>query len=520
MSGWYCDPLLVKEFRTRLRARTATVAVLLQSLVLCVLAGLFFLSQYGSPAWEVGENLFHVLLYTQTMILFFLAPLVAASVISGEKEQKTYDSLLVTPASPQRIVITKLLSALAVFMVLLAIALPFVVAAYLLGGVPFGQLVLGWLYVLLLMSVSGVMGLYWSTRFERSIASIPAAAICTVLLGVLYPLIASEAPAMLARISPVLFLRAFLARRAMPFFGLHVPGWLLVFVFFIFCGGAFASAAIERVKVQEDRRYFCMRGFSLLALTTLATGFVGGLAGDGAMPNDVMARSSLGGILFALLIPLCCMAPWLGASMPVIRSSFYPVQGTNALLSRLSVLGRLLTGPIGYPALLGIVGMGLVFVARSVLGLGQDLPGYALPLCAASLVVCPVTYSMLTYRFADRLRVRNRFIGLGVACVLIFVILVVPLIFFFVGRVGVDGAPRSLLRDIYALTSPFTTLTIYGSSPRHAWLQTFSGVRGRLGDAGLWAIAPVFHLMLLGILALPVFPSWTRKWKAGIRGRD
>ncbi|MFU8781448.1 MAG: ABC transporter permease, partial [Kiritimatiellia bacterium] len=179
MSAWYRDPLLVKEFRTHLRARTATVVVLLQSLVLCVMAGLFFLSHYGSPAWEVGERLFQVLLYVQTMILFFLAPLVAASVISGEKEQKTYDSLLVTPASPSRIILTKLASALAVFVVLLAIALPFAVAAYLLGGVPFRLLALGWCYILLLMSVSAATGVYWSTRFDRSIASIPAAAICT-----------------------------------------------------------------------------------------------------------------------------------------------------------------------------------------------------------------------------------------------------------------------------------------------------------------------------------------------------
>ena len=116
------DPLLIKEFRTRMRARTVLIVELLYIVAICgivFLGYLFTRSREDAPGWELGSALFRTITYVQAVLMFFVSPLVSASAISGEKEQKTFDSLCVTPVSPRRILVTKLVAALGCFVVLI-----------------------------------------------------------------------------------------------------------------------------------------------------------------------------------------------------------------------------------------------------------------------------------------------------------------------------------------------------------------------------------------------------------------
>ncbi len=352
MKSFLNDPLLIKELRTRLRARTALI---IQILTVCALTAMATLTLLAGgtqqPAWKAGRSLLQMLLYMQTLFLVFIAPLVAASAISAEKEQKTFDSLMATPVSPRRVILLKLISAMAVFAVLIAVSLPFAATAYLLGGVPFRVPVIGWGYTILLTTTAGALGIYWSTRFDRSIASIPAAAVSTVLFTLILPVFFFHFPLVLSGISPLAFLDNLFDTGTLQLYRATIPAWPILFGVLITATAAMTAASIERIKFREERCYAWMRGFALALWALLAAGILGSFSGDS--PHTAVFPA-----LICTQITLALLAPWIGASQPVIRSERAPANSLT--ISRLRVLPKMLTGPCSYTLMLaGIAALGV-----------------------------------------------------------------------------------------------------------------------------------------------------------------
>ena len=134
------NPIVSKELRSRMRGWHAFA---LLTGYLCVIGGLGWIvydSDIGSSGNVVGlgstgAQVFRALAGVVMATVALVVPGLVGPTISGERERQTLDLLLVTPLGPGRIVLGKLIAALA-FVVLLVIAcLPLFSVAFLLGGV-------------------------------------------------------------------------------------------------------------------------------------------------------------------------------------------------------------------------------------------------------------------------------------------------------------------------------------------------------------------------------------------------
>jgi ABC-type transport system involved in multi-copper enzyme maturation permease subunit len=134
------NPIVTKELRTRMRGWHAFA---LLTGYLCVIGGLGWIvydADIGSSGnivglGSTGAQVFRALAGVVMATVALVVPGLVGPTISGERERQTLDLLLVTPLGPGRIVLGKLIAALA-FVVLLVIAcLPLFSVAFLLGGV-------------------------------------------------------------------------------------------------------------------------------------------------------------------------------------------------------------------------------------------------------------------------------------------------------------------------------------------------------------------------------------------------
>src|SRR5215467_9027912 len=152
--------LVIKEFQTWLRGRLTfaafTLLVLLVSMMVFLLGTLIL-----APDANAAPALFSTTSTTSTNILvanraIFLfgavglcvilaaavvAPAVAASAFSNERERGTLDLLLLQGPGPARIVLGKVLAALVFSLLLLAVGVPFFAPAWSFGGVQPDQVI-------------------------------------------------------------------------------------------------------------------------------------------------------------------------------------------------------------------------------------------------------------------------------------------------------------------------------------------------------------------------------------------
>jgi ABC-type transport system involved in multi-copper enzyme maturation permease subunit len=138
------NPIVSKELRSRMRGWHSFA---LLTGYLCVVGGLGWIvydADIGSSGnivglGSTGAQVFRALAGVVMATVALVVPGLVGPTISGERERQTLDLLLVTPLGPGRIVVGKLIAALA-FVVLLVIAcLPLFSVAFLLGGVALSE---------------------------------------------------------------------------------------------------------------------------------------------------------------------------------------------------------------------------------------------------------------------------------------------------------------------------------------------------------------------------------------------
>lgn len=137
------NPVFGKELRSHLlsrrsgrgaRAATMIVAALLVALMYwaCVRALL-----RGSLA---GRDLFLMIAYGQMTVLVFLSPSLTANAITQEREQQTWNALLISRLGADEIVVGKLLARLAPAVLLILVFLPLWLWATVAGDLPWAAL--------------------------------------------------------------------------------------------------------------------------------------------------------------------------------------------------------------------------------------------------------------------------------------------------------------------------------------------------------------------------------------------
>lgn len=166
--------LLGKELRSRSRGwRPMLLLTGYLSLLTVAVAG--FLGVIGriggviSPV--IGTQLFSTLAVAAVLLLAFITPALTVGAVSGERERRTLDLLLVTRASPLGLVGGKLAGSLFYVLFLMLATLPAFALVYLFGGVPA-------IYLGMVLAVAAVtalahasLGLFLSALLRRTIVA-------------------------------------------------------------------------------------------------------------------------------------------------------------------------------------------------------------------------------------------------------------------------------------------------------------------------------------------------------------
>lgn len=495
------DPLLLKEIRTRMRAKTVVVVDNLYILGTCGIVFLMLLvfGNLGEAlGWEIGSSLFRTITYAQAVLMFFVSPLVAASAIAGEKEQKTYDTLCVTPVSARRIVNAKLLAALSCFFMLIFVALPMVCISFILGGVAPADLLKAYVYTFLCTATAGAMGLYWSTRFERSIASIPTASACAVLVMIIAPIAANISFSGLSMISPVTFLNALYADAEIPFLGVGCPFWIPGFVFLLLIFLYLVVSSTIRLKFQHERHYVLLRLLTLLFFICLVAFIVGENVRPFSTPAE--SRQCMSKVLGNFLVILLLFSPWLGANIHVTRSENR--QREIKKFSLVRILRALLVKAPGFVVLMLLSIVPFLAVGLQVAGSLNMPPTTVWLVYLGVICLSTMTWTLLSFYLSDRKTKKGQIVGIVVAYVIVALIVIVPAVMMSIAEDRSENGVSPWIQ--YAsLLSPITSIGCIDDP--YAISENLKAVVKPFGSHGQVLITSGFYLMTTALLSVLLF---------------
>lgn len=123
---------------------------------------------YAAQGPYSGATLFNTLAAFELLLLVFVSPALATTAISGERERRTLELLLLTRLSGVGIVLGKLAGALAMLLLQLLCTLPIFALAFLLGGVAPETLVRVYLLYLAVATALATLGVSVSACTRRT----------------------------------------------------------------------------------------------------------------------------------------------------------------------------------------------------------------------------------------------------------------------------------------------------------------------------------------------------------------
>lgn len=186
----FWNPIVEKELRSRMRSGRASLLI---SIYLVTLAAVGFLTYViverqasrgvsnGQLSVNAGITIFRALTGWELVLIFFIAPVLTATAIAGERERQTLDLLLCTRVRPAAIVTGKLISSLLFALLLLVASVPVFSMVFLFGGVELSQVV-GVAAVLGVTAVViGAIGLACSVCIRRPTAATVSAYVLSFL---------------------------------------------------------------------------------------------------------------------------------------------------------------------------------------------------------------------------------------------------------------------------------------------------------------------------------------------------
>ena len=172
------NPVFQKELRSHLLSRRQSKAVrIAASAVAAILVGMmYYFSVRAIVRGQMeGRDLFQVVAWCQLVLIIFLAPSLTANAITQEREQQTWNALLLTRLSGDEIVIGKLLARLAPAVILLLLFVPLSLLAAVAGNLPASALYLSYLLLIATTVFYGAIGLFSSWVYRRTSVATSAA---------------------------------------------------------------------------------------------------------------------------------------------------------------------------------------------------------------------------------------------------------------------------------------------------------------------------------------------------------
>ena len=180
--------LAAKEIRTLLRSRRAFLFLML---TLGIIGGAFcllWLSEAGNVDMagrvRFSRTLFQMLGLTQLCVMGLVTPIMTATAVSGEREQKTLDLLYCTAAPRLGLIFGKWVAAITFQLALLVCLLPVLSLIFQLGGVGLDEYLFTALVIAVAVATYGMLGLAISVRARRSARAMTITLIIILFLNV------------------------------------------------------------------------------------------------------------------------------------------------------------------------------------------------------------------------------------------------------------------------------------------------------------------------------------------------
>jgi len=172
------NPVAIKELRGRMRGMRAfvviTVYVLLMSLFTVLLYAIYSSSSQttlSTTGGVLGKLIFGGVVAVELFLVCFIAPAFTAGAISGERERRTYYLLRTTLLSANKLILGKLISAMAFILLLLVVAIPLQSLAFLMGGISITEVLLSIELLVVTAMAYGAVGIFFSTVTRRTLTA-------------------------------------------------------------------------------------------------------------------------------------------------------------------------------------------------------------------------------------------------------------------------------------------------------------------------------------------------------------
>ena len=173
------NPVIVKEFQTRMRGNRAFLLFIAHLLILGIVIALFYLvfksalSSTNALAERrvFGKAIFGMIVWMEMVTVSFIAPALTSGAISSERERQTFDLLRVTLLPARSLVVGKYLSGMVFILLLLFTSIPLQSPAFLIGGVLLEEIVIASLILLVTAVAFCAIGIFFSSFFPRTLIS-------------------------------------------------------------------------------------------------------------------------------------------------------------------------------------------------------------------------------------------------------------------------------------------------------------------------------------------------------------
>ena len=211
------NPIVAKEYRSRMRTWRSPLAMTIYILLLGGLGWAIFSAQASSArnsfnpgqAANYGHQLFLYLILFQMGLIAFVTPALTAGAISGERERQTIDLLFVTRIPAFSIVWGKLIASMSFVLLLLVLSVPIFSLVFLFGGIELDQVVTSFLVTLVAALTLGLIGITFSAILPRTLPSTVAAygagfilLAGTYVYGLVFPTVIDPSSTTVATVAP------------------------------------------------------------------------------------------------------------------------------------------------------------------------------------------------------------------------------------------------------------------------------------------------------------------------------
>jgi len=154
----------------------------------------FFTWILGSDIFYTGqatlESFFNVAYWT----LFFFIPALTMRLLAEEKKSGTIELLLTKAVTDRQIVLGKFLSALLLVIIALAFTLPYVISVAAIGDLDTGQVICGYLGLVLMSAMYTSIGLYTSSTTTNQIVAFLGAMFTGLFFHIIFGMLAQQFP--------------------------------------------------------------------------------------------------------------------------------------------------------------------------------------------------------------------------------------------------------------------------------------------------------------------------------------